>query len=269
MRLNWNVLNWSFKARAWVAGGVWLAVAFIAFFCSDIGKQTVRWTQETWQVATDKADRRLKQVEVNWQNETHYTKTETILSAIQVAQGEFMSNINLTKVRDNLEKLPWVRSAVVERFWPNTLRLTIEEKMPLALWQNNRKYHPLDERAEVINTSTQLPADLLLVVGKDAPKHLISLIRNLEEVPEIYQYVRAAVRVGERRWNLKLYDAEKGLEILLPETNVAGALARLDAHNKSEKLIKRQVAAIDLRTKDKVILKPIPTPQKKPKGKKK
>ena len=137
--------------------------------------------------------------------------------------------------------------------------------MPLALWQNNRKYHPLDERAEIIDTTKQLPADLLLVVGPDAPKHLIPLIKDLEQVPDIYQYVRAAVRVGERRWNLKLFNAEKGVEVLLPETNILSALRRLDAHNKQEKLIKRQIAAIDLRTADKVVLKPLTaskTPQK-------
>ena len=107
--------------------------------------------------------------------------------------------------------------------------------------------------------------DLLLVVGADAPKHLLSLIQDLEQVPDIYQYVRAAVRINGRRWNLKLFNAEKGLEVSLPESGVLAALRRLEAHNQKEKLIKRQIASIDLRTPDKVVIKPIAAQKEKKK----
>ena len=269
MRLKLNCFKWPLKIRLCIAGGLWVIIMIIAFFCSSIGHQLVDWSKNKADIAAQKADYRLKQIEVNWQEDIHYTKTEDILKTINLKQGESMSAVHLSELKEKLETLPWIRSAIIERYWPNTLKITITEKMPLALWQNNHKYHPLDERAEVINTSNQLPADLLLVVGPDAPKNLISLVQDLEQVPNIYQYVRAAVRVGERRWNLKLFDAEKGLEVLLPETDVLGALKRLDEHNKKEKLIKRQIAAIDLRTNDKVILKPIPAPQQKPKASKK
>lgn len=269
MRLNYNYFKWSFKLRSLIAGGIWLFIFIIAFFCSETGHQFTNWTKKTFEIATLKAERTLKQVEINWVKDTHYTKTEEILKVIEVAQGTEMSKIQLDELHQKIEKLPWVKYAIVERYWPNILKITIDEKMPLALWQNNRKYHPLDEQAEIINTTKQLPADLLLVVGPDAPKHLIPLIQDLEQVPDVYQYVRAAVRVGDRRWNLKLFNAETGLEILLPESNVLEALQRLDNHNKKDKLIKRQLVAIDLRTKDKVILKPIPDVKTKPKDTKK
>lgn len=269
MRLNYNFLKWSLKARTFIAGGVWLIVGIIAFFCSQTGHQFTNWAQNGINTIFQKGNCHLQQVQVVWQNEFHYTKTETILKTIGLQQGTQMSSIDLKEIQSKVKQLPWVRMAVVERYWPNEIKITIEEKIPLALWQNNHKYHPLDEQAEIIKTNTQLPADLLLVVGPDAPKHLIELIKNLEQVPQIYQYVRAAVRFGERRWNLKLFNAEHGLEILLPEKDVLQALQRLDQHNKEEKIIKRQLAAIDLRTQDKVILKPIPTPSKKPKAKKK
>lgn len=269
MRLKLNCLKWPLKTRLWIGGVLWTIILVIAFFCSTTGHHLIDWTKGKVDVAFQKADYRLKQIEVNWKDDIHYTKTEDILKTIDLSQGDNMSSVHLDQLQEKLEKLPWIRSVIIERYWPNVLKITITEKMPLALWQHNHKYHPLDERAEIINTTNQLPADLLLVVGPDAPQNLIPLIQNLEQVPDIYQYVRAAVRVGERRWNLKLFNAEKGLEVLLPETNILGALQRLNEHNKKEKLIKRQIAAIDLRTKDKVILKPIPTPQPKQKATKK
>lgn len=267
MRLKYNYFKWSIKTRGIIAISLWCFIGIVAFFCSLAGHRFVDWTKDCIDIAYQKTGRNLKQVEVNWLTPTHYTKTDEILKTIHIKQGEAMDQIHLSDLQTKIEQLPWVRTAVVERYWPDTIKITIEEKMPLALWQNSRKYHPLDDQAQIIDTTNQLPADLLLVVGPDAPKHLIPLIQDLEKVPEIYQYVRAAVRVGERRWNLKLFNAEKGLEIMLPETNVLAALQRLDSHNKQEKLIKRKIAAIDLRTKDKVILKPIET--QKPKAKKK
>ncbi len=267
MRLKYNYFKWSIKIRTMIAMSVWCFIAVVAFFCSATGHHFIDWTKKCTDIAYQKTERHLRQVEVNWLTPSHYTKTEEILKTIHIKQGDSMAQIHLKELQTKLEKLPWVRTAIVERYWPDTIKITIKEKMPLALWQNSRKYHPLDDHAQIINTTNQLPADLLLVVGPDAPKHLIPLIQDLEKVPDIYQYVRAAVRIGERRWNLKLFNAEKGLEVLLPETNVLAALQRLDNHNKQEKLIKRKIAAIDLRTKDKVIIKPIEPP--KPKVKKK
>lgn len=263
MRLNYNYFKWPLKTHALIALGIWLVIGIVAFFCSQTGHQFTNWTQSVAQNAVQKSGRTLKQVEINWLSSAHYTKNEEILKTINLKQGTPMAQIQLGDMQEKIEQLPWVRTAIIERYWPNVIKITIEEKVPLALWQNNKKYHPLDDRAEIIDTTKLLPTDLLLVVGPDAPKHLIPLIKDLEQVPEIYQYVRAAVRVGTRRWNLKLFNAEKGLEILLPETNVLAALKRLDAHNKQEKLIKRQVAAIDLRTADKVVLKPFESKEKK------
>lgn len=269
MRLKIHIFKLTLKARAWLACVLWLFVGVLTFFYSEMGQSFSSWTQHVWQMAEQKSGRSLRQIEVVWQTPAHYTKTEEILKTVGVVQGAPMASIDLDDIQQKIEKLPWIRTVIVERYWPATIKMTIEEKVPLALWQNNREYHPLDEHAEVIDTTKQLPADLLLVVGPDAPKHLIGLIRDLEQVPDIYQYVRAAVRINERRWNLKLFNAEKGVDVLLPETGILDALHRLEDHNKKEKLIKRQVEAIDLRAKDKVILKPIETAVAQKKGSKK
>lgn len=268
MRLKYNCFKWPIRTRAYIACAVWCCIAVISFFCSKPGEQFTNWTKENLKIAAQKSHRNLRQVEVNWLDPTHYTKTEEILKVIGVKQGDPMADIELKDLQEKVEQMPWVRTAVVERFWPDVIKITLKEKTPLALWQNNRQHHPLDDKAEIIDTSKG-PADLLLVVGRDAPEHLIALIKDLEQVPDIYQYVRAAVRVGERRWNLRLFNAEKGLDVLLPETNVLSALKRLETHNKQEKLIKRQIAAIDLRMADKVILRPLSMPKGKEKVKKK
>ncbi len=51
--------------------------------------------------------------------------------------GNFFT-INLAKTQSVFESAPWVRHAMVRRIWPNTLRVTIEEQQPFALWNENQ-----------------------------------------------------------------------------------------------------------------------------------
>jgi cell division protein FtsQ len=60
-----------------------------------------------------------------------------------------------------------------------------------------------------------------------------------------------AARVGQRRWNLYL---DNGITILLPEKNVAEALARLAALESSQHLLSKGVKSVDLRFSGRVIV---------------
>ena len=47
--------------------------------------------------------------------------------------GNFMT-VDLAAVRRAFEAVPWVRHAVVQRSWPNRLKVRLEEHRPVALW---------------------------------------------------------------------------------------------------------------------------------------
>src|SRR5450755_2031498 len=47
--------------------------------------------------------------------------------------GNFLT-LDLGSVRRAFESVPWVRHAVVQRVWPNRLRVRLEEHQPVALW---------------------------------------------------------------------------------------------------------------------------------------
>jgi cell division protein FtsQ len=60
------------------------------------------------------------------------------------------------------------------------------------------------------------------------------------------------VLVGERRWNLRL---KNGIDVRLPESEVAPALERLVALDREKNLITRDIVAIDLRLADRVTVR--------------
>jgi cell division protein FtsQ len=57
-------------------------------------------------------------------------------SALPRIKGNFFT-ANLDTVRTAFESVPWVRKAAVQREWPNTLIVTVEEHQPLATWDDD------------------------------------------------------------------------------------------------------------------------------------
>lgn len=55
-------------------------------------------------------------------------------NALPRMSGTFLS-MNLQQGRQAFEAVPWVRSAVVQRVWPNRLRVRLEEHKPAAYWE--------------------------------------------------------------------------------------------------------------------------------------
>jgi cell division protein FtsQ len=93
---------------------------------------------------------------------------------------------------------------------------------------------------------------LPLVVGRGAETRAKDFLALLDRYPELREAVRASVFVGERRWNLRL---KNGIDVRLPESDVAPALARLVALDREKNLITRDIVAIDLRLPDRVTVR--------------
>jgi cell division protein FtsQ len=69
-------------------------------------------------------------------------------------------------VRRGVERHPWVRSATVERVWPDTLRVTVDERVPVALLAMDRTY-VLDEDGVPFLVADGRELDLPLILGLD------------------------------------------------------------------------------------------------------
>ncbi len=93
------------------------------------------------------------------------------------------------------------------------------------MWQNGGKFQLIDRAGQVVVEQDPVKdaaafATLPLVVGAGAPENAAALLDQLAALPALRARVVAAVRVGERRWNLRL---NNGADVLLPEgAEVAG-----------------------------------------------
>lgn len=183
-----------------------------------------------------------------------FARRGDIVRALGVKRGDPILRFELSAMRQRLLDLPWVRDAHVERHLPDRIRIEIEEREPMALWQRNGKLVLVDNYGVVI-TDRKLNRfrNLIIVVGKDAPHHAATLFAMLAAEPALAKRVTAAVRVGTRRWNLKL---KRGIRIQLPERDPHRAWRRLAELNAKHRLLARDIKSIDMRLPDRLIVKP-------------
>jgi cell division protein FtsQ len=182
------------------------------------------------------------------------TDAATVLAALDAHQGTPILAVNPARAKAQLEALPWVRSAAIERRLPGTLYVRLVERRPLAVWQHDGKQELIDRDGTVIPvTDLARFAKLPTVVGGDQARHgAAQLLDLLGTEPDLAPRVTAAVLVGDRRWNLRIDNA---IDILLPEDDMAGAWAKLADLERAKKLLQRDVQAVDLRLPDRLVLR--------------
>jgi cell division protein FtsQ len=158
--------------------------------------------------------------------------------------------LDAATVRDRLKADPWIADATVLKFYPGQLQIDIVERSAFALWQQDGRISVISDDGAVLEPYlSRRFVSLPLVVGKGAETRARDFLALLARYPQVKSVTKAAVFVGERRWNLRLKD---GLDIRLPENDVGNALAELSRLDKEEKLFSRDIVTVDMRLPDRL-----------------
>jgi cell division protein FtsQ len=178
---------------------------------------------------------------------------DEVLAAGGVNGRSSLLFLDAAGVRDSLKRDPWIADATVLKLYPGALQIDITERRPFALWQENGKLSVIADDGVVLEPYvTQRFASLPLVVGKGAETRAKDFLALVAKYPVVNDQLKAAIFVGERRWNLRLKD---GLDIRLPETDVGRALAALVKYDREDKLLSRDITAIDMRLPDRLTVR--------------
>lgn len=181
------------------------------------------------------------------------TDVATIKAALGADRGTPILAVSPSRAQRRLESLPWVRSATIERRLPSTLFVRLVERQPLAVWQHDGRQELIDLKGEVIPVAdlgrfSRLPT----VVGDNANIRAAALFEMLKREPELAARVTAAVRVDDRRWNVRV---DRSVDVLLPEEDPAGAWTKLAALERSKSVLKRDVVTVDMRLPDRLVVR--------------
>jgi cell division protein FtsQ len=158
--------------------------------------------------------------------------------------------LDAAAVRERLKANPWIADATVLKLYPGHLQIDLVERTAFALWQRDGRLSVIADDGAVLEPYVSPRfLSLPLVVGKGADTHARDFLALLSRYPQVSSVTKAAIFVGERRWNLRLKD---GLDIRLPELDVGNALATLSRLDKEDHLFSRDIVAVDMRLPDRL-----------------
>ena len=178
---------------------------------------------------------------------------QEIMRALQLDRNVSTLGFETAAAQERLEKLPLIRRAQVMRLLPSQLHVVIEERVPYAIWQHNASLQLVDQDGTVLQKLKEgARPNLPLVVGAGAGKNARDLLDELARWPQVKSKVQAAIRVADRRWNLKLAN---GMEIRLPEEDFARALKKVAELDRTQKILSGDAVAVDLRLSDRVTIR--------------
>ncbi len=181
------------------------------------------------------------------------TPVGQVLAALDVKRGTPLFAFSPKAAREKLMALGWVADASVVRRLPDTIHVTLRERRPAAIWQRNGSFTLVDETGAVIG-ARDVPrfSHLRVIVGGDAPAHFAALFSALSSEPRLAGRVVAAVRISQRSWNLQM---DNGITVLLPAEGVAAAWSLFAKVAEESELLERDVARIDLREQDRMVVR--------------
>jgi len=137
----------------------------------------------------------------------------------RVTGGYF--NVDLRKSRDVFESVPWVRTAVVQRVWPNELRVRLQEHEPAAYWRHaDRDDQLVNVQGEVFDANLGDVEDQPLPVlqapahaGPEVAGQMLSMLGRLKPLLVPLEAEIDTLRLNDRgSWSVVL-DTDATLEL--------------------------------------------------------
>ncbi len=121
--------------------------------------------------------------------------------------GNFFT-VDLAKARTAFESVPWVRKAVVRREFPNKLRVTLTEHVPVAHWGGEAESRMINAYGEVFeaNVGEVIDQDLPRLAGPlDQAGQVLGMYRTLVPLFQPYDLEIDALTLSSRgSWQVVL-----------------------------------------------------------------
>jgi len=185
-----------------------------------------------------------------------HTSEIDVLDKLELDGWTSLIGFSAESARERVASLPWVEAAAVRKVYPHTLEVRGEEREPFAIWQQGRELSVIEKSGRIIAPfAGGRQAHLPLLVGTGAPQFAPDLMKRISRYPELAARVKGYIRVGERRWDLRL---DNGITVKLPEFGEDAAIAALVRLERDKGILSRDIVAIDMRLSDRLVLQLTP-----------
>jgi cell division protein FtsQ len=163
-----------------------------------------------------------------------------IEAAVTGAMRGGLADVDLEEVRERVERIDWVDRAVVQRRWPDAIRVVVTEQVAAARWNEAGL---LNARGELfLRNARYVPPELPQLEGPDGSEGVVAQLYLDSQGRLLEAGLRlTGVRLDERgAWELELGN---GVRVRLGRLAVTDRLERFIRH--ASPLVAKRSAEID------------------------
>lgn len=162
---------------------------------------------------------------VSVEGEFRHVDKATLVEVVKPhTMGSFLS-INVDRISDAAETLPWVRQVQVKRVWPDGLHLVVEEQTPVARWQAT---HYVNNVGDVFPASKNATDDEMpMLSGPEGSEQLMT--------QRFLAMTKAMSPMGLRMKQL-IMDKRRAWRLVL-NNDIKVALGRADSQQRFERFL--------------------------------
>ena len=177
---------------------------------------------------------------------------DDIIKIISSFNNTNIFNFNIKKLHKEISKNTWVKEASIQKIYPDTIKIFLKEKEPIAIWQNKYGNSLITKNGEIILTKelNNFKNNLPIIIGNNAHKNISPLLEILNIHKNFASNIWSLTFVNERRWDIHF---NQGLTIRLPSTQVKKAWQKIVSLNETLNILNVGLIEIDLRNHNKIL----------------
>ena len=191
----------------------------------------------------------IKNIEVLGVN--HLDKND-IIKIISTNNNINIFNVNIKNIYRNIMDNTWIKKASIKIIYPNTIKVFLTEKKPIAIWQNRYGNSLITKSGDIIfeKNLEKFKNNLPIIIGQNAHKNVHSILNILSSKKDFIKNIWSLTFVNERRWDLHF---NQGLTIKLPSKNVENAWQKVVYLHKKFNILSLYLTEIDLRNSNQIL----------------
>ena len=175
-----------------------------------------------------------------------YLNRQEVVSEVSAASQQGFFQLDLDRLIASLEALPWVKTAAVRRYWPDSLSVEIVEQQPFAFWGDNGLVS-IEGQAFFPDMTPFRHAKLATLAGpENTAGEMTRVFRQLTDSLASHQLQVAHLKLSKRKaWEVEL---SNGLLLKLGRDDPLERVQRLMwVYESSVASKERDIEYIDLR----------------------
>ena len=191
----------------------------------------------------------IKNIEIKGANRLN---KKYILKIINAYKHVNIFSLNLEKIHQDIKKITWIKEGSVKIVYPDTIKIFLTEKEPIAILQNKDKNNLITKDGEIIfeKNINNLKYSLPIIIGKNANQKIYSILEILKINKDVADNIWSLTFVNERRWDIHF---NQGLTIRLPSKNVQQAWVKFVSLHENFNILNLGLTEIDLRNSNQIL----------------